>query len=106
MKITQNQAVREDWDAVKSWNYKLPHLSPKMSVVYAELKGDHGAVHTEGLERIYYVIEGQGEFTIGGTTVIVNAGDVITIPPKTEYGYKPINGTKLKVVLLMELWDN
>jgi mannose-6-phosphate isomerase-like protein (cupin superfamily) len=106
MKITKSQAIREDWDEVKSWNYKLPHISPKMSVVYAELEGDHGQVHTEDIERIYYIIEGQGEFTIGGEKMSINTGDVITIPPKTEYDYKPADNTKLKVVMFMDLWEN
>jgi len=62
MKISKNKAIKEDWDEVKSWNYKLPHLDPKMSVVYAELDGEHGLVHTNEIERVYYIIEGQGEF--------------------------------------------
>jgi mannose-6-phosphate isomerase-like protein (cupin superfamily) len=106
MKITKNQAVREDWDEVKSWNYKLPHLEPRMSVVYAELEGDHGQVHTENIERVYYIIEGQGEFTIGEEKILINAGDVITVPPETKYVYKSMDNTKLKVVMFMDLWEN
>ena len=105
MKIDKNQAIREDWDEVKSWNYKLLHLNPKMSVVYAELEGDHGLVHTNDLERVYYIIEGQGEFTFNNEKILVDTGSVITIPPKTEYDYKPIS-EKLKVVMFMDLWDN
>lgn len=77
-----------------------------MSVVYAELEGDHGQVHTEDLERIYYIIEGQGEFNIGEEKINVSTGDVITIPPKTEYNYRPTNGLKLKVIMFMDLWEN
>lgn len=106
MKITKNQAVREDWGEVKSWNYKLPPLEPRMSVVYAELDGDHGLVHTNDLERIYYIVEGQGKFIIGKEKISVKTGDVVTIPPKTKYDYKPENSTKMKIILFMELWDN
>jgi len=106
MKIIKDQAIREDWDEVKSWNYKLTHLLPKMSVVYAELDGDHGLVHTNDLERIYYIIEGQGEFIIGKEKIFAKTGDVVTIPPKTKYDYKPENNTKMKIILFMELWDN
>lgn len=106
MKIEKENAIREDWDEVKSWNYKLPQLKPRMSVVYAELEGDHSLVHTEDLERIYFIIDGQGEFDIGQEKINVNAGDVITIPPKTEYNYRPINDSKLKVVMFMDLWEN
>lgn len=107
MKIAKTQATREDWDEVRSWNYKLPiELSGYQSVVYAELDGDHGSVNTEDTERIYFVIAGSGEFTFNGEAIDVEAGDVLTVPPNTEYDYKPTKGTTLKVLLYMELWDN
>lgn len=106
MKISRSQSKRHDWDKVRSWNYKLTGLSPKQSVVYAELEDDHGKVHTEGAERIYYILDGEGEFDINGEIVKVKKEDVITIPPRTNYDYKPINATILKILLVMELWDN
>lgn len=107
MKITKGKAKREDWDLVRSWNYKLPgELSGYQSVVYAELDGDHGSVSTESAERIHFVIAGSGEFLFAGKTIEVEAGDVLTVPPNTEYDYKPTKGTTLKVLLFMELWDN
>lgn len=106
MKISKTQAIREDWDRVRSWNYKLTHLSPKMSVVYAKLDGDHGEVKTKDVERIYYILEGEGEFIIEGETTKVQKDDVITVPPNTVYDYKPSNKTMLKILLFMELWDN
>lgn len=106
MKISQKQAIREDWNQVKSWNYKLNHLFPKMSVVYAELDGDHGQVHTKDFERIYYILDGKGEFDIQGKKTGVQKSDVITVPPHTTYDYKPLAGKTLKILLFMELWDN
>jgi len=106
MKISKTQAVREDWDEVRSWNYKLTHLSPKTSVVYAELDGDHGEVKTKETERIYFILEGEGEFIVGGKTIKVQKDDVITVPPNTVFDYKPLNNAVLKILLFMELWDN
>ena len=106
MKITQTQAVREDWDQTKSWNYKLQHLSPYQSVVYAEITNDHGEVNTNNIERIYYIIDGAGEFVIGAETIPVTKGDFFTIPPHTVYNYHSSQNTVLKVILIMELWDN
>lgn len=106
MKISKEQSIREDWDKVKSWNYKLKHLSGYQSVVYAELDGDHGEVGTKELERIYYVIEGSGIFDISGEKIEVSAGDVVTIPPRTKYDYRPIGDKTLKVLMFMDLWDN
>jgi mannose-6-phosphate isomerase-like protein (cupin superfamily) len=106
MKINASQAVREDWDQCRSWNYKLKQLSGYQSVVYAELDGQHGESQAEDLERVYFIIEGQGEFSIAGQIEQVSKGDVITIPPHTTYDYKPAENTTLKILLFMELWDN
>lgn len=106
MKITQSQSVREDWDQTKTWNYKLKHLSPYQSVVYAEITNDHGEVHTNDIERIYYIIDGAGEFVVGDEITKVEKGDVFTVPSHTIYNYHSLPGQTLKVLLIMELWDN
>lgn len=106
MKITQDQAVRQDWDQTKSWNYKLTHIKPYQSVVYAEITNDHGEVHTNEVERIYYIVDGEGEFVVNGETTAVKSGDVFTVAPHTTYNYHSLPGKTLKVVLAMELWDN
>jgi len=46
MIISKSQSKRQDWDQTKSWNYKLKHLSPYQSIVYAEITNDHGEVNT------------------------------------------------------------
>lgn len=106
MKISLANSKRQDWDQVRSWNYKLKHLKDYQSVVYAELDGDHGEVSTKDLERIYYIIAGRGEFDIEGKLVQVSQGDVITVPPHTKYNYHPSFKSTLKILLFMELWDN
>ncbi|MBU1085594.1 MAG: cupin domain-containing protein [Candidatus Beckwithbacteria bacterium] len=106
MKIVKTQSKREDWDEVRSWNYKLTNLFPKMSVVYAELDGSHGEVKTKETERVYYILEGRGEFTFNNKTFEIAKEDVITVPPNTVYNYKPVGKKTLKVILYMELWDN
>lgn len=106
MKISKSQARRQDWDEVKSWNYKLSSLSQQMSIVYAELEGVHGEVKTNKVERVYYILDGEGEFSIDGKTVSVSKEDVITVPPNTIYDYKQSGDKLLKVLLFMELWDN
>lgn len=40
MHITKQDSKTQNWDQVKSWNYKLPHLDPKKSVVYAQVKAN------------------------------------------------------------------
>ena len=104
MKISNNTSVREDWDDVKSWNYRLD--SQNRSVVYAELAGVHGEVKSKDVERIYYIVSGKGEFYIDGKIVTVESGDVLTVPMQTRYNYWPIADSVLKVVLFMEIWKN
>ncbi len=106
MYISKEEAKREDWDSVKSWNYKLPHLAPKMSVVYAEVVGEHGEVSAKDSEWVYYIIEGSGKFTIGGVVTDVSAGDVITVPPNAVYDYESLSQESLKVVMFIDLWNN
>jgi len=100
-KISRDQAVREDWDQVRSWNYK----GQDSSVVYAELDGDHGWVQTAEQERHYYILEGEGVFVSGTEEVVVQAGDVLILEPHLKYDYHPTTQT-LKVLLFMEVWDN
>lgn len=107
MKITKKQAIKENWDEVKSWNYKLGDLTEKyQSVVYAELGSEHSEVETSNTERIYFIIDGSGEFDIAGEVTKVEASDVITIPPSTKYNYWPTEKQTLKILVFMELWDN
>lgn len=106
MKFTQKDAVQQDWDQTKSWNYKLPHMSEYKSVVYAEVTNSHGQVQTNEVERVYFVISGEGEFEIDGKLTPVAKHDVITVPPNTTYNYRSVNHTTFKIVLFMELWDN
>jgi len=106
MKISSDQAIRQDWDQTKSWNYKLKHISPYQSVVYAEITNDHGEVKTNDIERIYYIIDGEGEFVIANEITPVRKGDVFTIPPHTTYNYHALPNSTLKIILMMELWDN
>ena len=107
MKITKSNSIQEDWDEVKSWNYKLAGIGEKyQSVVYAELNGPHSEVKSESVERVYYILNGKGEFKIEDEITAVETGDVITVPPNTKYDYWPTTDETLKIVLFMELWDN
>ncbi len=106
MYISNESAKREDWDQVKSWNYKLPNTNPKMSVVYAEVAGEHGEVTTKNLEWIYYIIDGESYFIIDGKNQSVKKGDVIIVPAHTPYNYYGNELRPLKVVMVIDFWDN
>lgn len=103
-KLTKNDAVRSDTEALHGWYYQLPDVEGGCSVIYAEVTGDHGQRIIGNHSRIYFIIEGEGEFTVNGEKTIGIKGDVIVIPPNATYSYhatKPV----LKLVLFMDLID-
>jgi mannose-6-phosphate isomerase-like protein (cupin superfamily) len=104
MKISAPQAKLEEWGGVKALNYQLADLPEPKSIVVAEVIGEHGLVKTNDRERIYTIVQGEGKFIIDGEEVLVYKGDVVVIPPHTEYNYFSHYGM-LKVVLVMELWS-
>jgi len=109
MKVRKEEAIKEVWDNVESRNYKLTHLPSKyQSIVYAKLTGSHGEVHTSEVERVYYVLRGEGEFNVEGEMTKVVQGDVFTVPPQKTYNYYPLQDSTepLEILLFMELWNN
>ena len=49
-------------------------------------KGQEGAMHTHPHSQVTYVASGKFEFTIGGVTKIVEAGDALYKQPGIEHG--------------------
>ncbi len=49
-------------------------------------KGDVGAMHSHPHSQVTYVASGKFEFTIGGVTKIVEAGDALYKQPNIEHG--------------------
>jgi mannose-6-phosphate isomerase-like protein (cupin superfamily) len=107
IKISKQQAIRYKSSRMKSLNWKLPTVLGGTSVVYAEFAGAHGKVKTKkDRERVYYILEGKGEFEVEGETIPVEEGDVIAIPSSTWYNYRPKEGNILKILLFMDLWNS
>jgi len=103
-KLSQNEAIRHETDALVGWYYQLPEIDGGRSVIYAEVTGDHGQRIVGDHPRIYFIIDGEGEFNVNGEVMAAIPGDVITIPTHATYGYhatKPV----LKVLLTMDLLD-
>ena len=81
--------------------YKIHHNKTPLIVrgvtnasgAYFEVTGRHGKVKTTHSDRVYLVLEGSGNFTIGDETFSVEAMDMLIIPKNTPYDYKTSNGT-------------
>ena len=103
-KITQKEAFHLNTEALQGWYYQFPEIDNGRSIVYAEVTGDHGQRVVGDKPRFYYIIDGEGEFTVNGEKTIGRSGDVIVIPAKSTYSYHATKPT-LKVILFMDLID-
>lgn len=62
--------------------------------VKGEVKMHKHNYHTENL----YVLQGKGDFTLGGSTFQIKKGDYLTIPKQTPHAVKVTSKRPLKVV--------
>ena len=104
IKLSRKDAIKYGRVGVVGYNYQLPQVESGMSIVYAELTGEHGERITTNRARIYYILSGEGVFIVDGEKITVLPEDVISIPPNTKYNYWPTN-PPLKCLLVMEWFD-
>ncbi|RJQ24853.1 hypothetical protein C4577_06945 [Candidatus Parcubacteria bacterium] len=88
IKYSFNEAFPFGWSGIKGWAYNSKGDFSGASAAVFEVDGAHGKVQTSLSDRIYYVIEGRGEFFVGKEVVPVRSTDVVIIPRDTEYDYK------------------
>ena len=99
MKYVLKKAYQFGWEGLKGWAYNSKDDFPNASAAYFEVTGSHGKVKTTKSDRIYFVLEGQGEFIIDGKIISVEKTDVVIVPKNTPYDYKAMKGT-LKLFLV------
>jgi quercetin dioxygenase-like cupin family protein len=104
MKLSIKDSVYHERTGVKGWYYQLPEINNGTSVIYGEITGEHGERHVGNHPRIYYIIDGVGEYEINGEKINVEKGDVVVIPPKVTYNYWAKSAV-LKILLTMDLLD-
>jgi mannose-6-phosphate isomerase-like protein (cupin superfamily) len=88
MKFTLINAFAFNWPGLKGWAYNSKSDFPNASASIFEVENHHGKVKTTLSDRVYYILEGKGEFIIAGETIAVEPSDVIIVPKNTEYDYK------------------
>ena len=49
-------------------------------------KGTPGGLHSHPHDQITYVVKGELEFSVGGETSVVHAGDTVYMPGNVEHG--------------------
>jgi len=99
MKFTLKKAQKIGWKGLKGWVYSSKEDFENASAVYFEVTDRHGKVKTTRSDRVYFVIDGKGEFIVEGKTIPVEKSDVIIIPKNTPFDYRAKKGT-LKLFLV------
>lgn len=99
MKFTLKQGHQFGWDGITGTAYNSQEDFSNASAAYFEVTGNHGKIKTSLSDRIYYVVEGKGEFIIDEEHILVEKTDVIIVPKNTPYDYCAIDGI-LKLFLV------
>lgn len=60
-------------------------INPNFSGALVEINGDHGKLKCLKEDRIYFIIEGKGEFDLDGKVSKINQGDLIFVSRNTPY---------------------
>lgn len=61
---------------------------PDLSMTWVKLDGTHPRLSTTSSTRVYYVLSGEGTFSVGDDPPVdVRADDVVVVPRGVEYGY-------------------
>lgn len=102
-KFSKENAFQFEWENVKAFSYTSnSHLKSASAISFELNNTNHGKIKSTVSDRIYYVIEGKGEFVINNEVIPVSRSDVIIVPKNTPYDYR---GT-LKVFLVhIPAWD-
>ncbi len=102
--IRQSEAVEHGREGLNGWYYQLPDIEGGRSVIYAEVTGEHGQRTIGEHPRMYYIIDGSGQYTVNGEAFEVQKGDLVVIPAFGTYNFHATS-PMLKVLLNMELLD-
>ena len=92
------------FDGKGLFGYTFGPLQKKdVDVYYVVIDGGHDTfMVSRKITRIYYVLEGDGYFTIDGRKHDVSSGMLVEVPPKVEYSY---SGRMKLVVFASPAWS-
>ena len=93
-KSEATERVQSDSWVIK--NYLTKDFSKDFSIATAKLNGKHSLTKSETSDRIYYVTAGSVVFTLEGTLVTAQKGDILFIEKNTDYAFDG----KCEVVLI------
>jgi quercetin dioxygenase-like cupin family protein len=98
-------AERAEWRADKMGKSTL-FESPRMMVgLNAFEPGQSHALHAHaGMDKMYYVLEGEGVFLLDGVEAPMTAGDVMVAPDGVPHGVRNDSRARLLVMAVLAPW--
>jgi quercetin dioxygenase-like cupin family protein len=77
--------------------------SPRLLVgLNAFEPGQSHALHAHGgMDKLYYVVEGEGVFLLEGTELPMRAGDALVAPEGVAHGIRNTGGARLLVMAVL-----
>jgi quercetin dioxygenase-like cupin family protein len=98
LKPTEHAAWRDDRMG-KSTLFQSPRLLVGLN---AFEPGQAHALHAHaGMDKFYYVIEGQGHFLLENAELPMRAGDVLVAPDGVPHGVRNSSGERLLVLAVL-----
>jgi mannose-6-phosphate isomerase-like protein (cupin superfamily) len=117
--ISKNTARTYSRDGIKSYLLasEMTTDSRKLTTTLVEMEPDgFQHYHAHEQEQCYFILEGEGEMTVGEEKARVGPGDCIFIPSNKQHGLKNIGNKVLRYFSaaspswnsqdLMELWPD
>ena len=100
MKFKLENASEFGWEGLKGRAYNSSDDFAGLSGALFEVTGSHGRTKTPVSDRVYLILDGEGEFNIDGEIFMVKKTDMVVVPKDTFYDYKALNNTTLKMFLV------
>jgi mannose-6-phosphate isomerase-like protein (cupin superfamily) len=95
-KYTLNTDKQVGRPTVRGYGYNSKADFERLSCGVFTTNSRHGLIKNVRSDRLYLILEGEGEFTVGNQTFAVKQDDVVIVPRSTPYDYQG----QLKVFLV------
>ncbi len=103
MIIKKSQAIELEKHGVRMRIYNNKPQCPEAAIVYQETsKGHSEEFYHSKSNFIFYIIEGSGTWFIENKPYVVEAGDIIIIPPNNRFYYK---GVLKQICITAPAWE-
>ena len=95
-------ADHAEWRADKMGKTTLYQSSRLLVGLNAFESGQAHALHAhEGMDKVYQVVEGEGQFLLEGRELPMTAGDLLVAPTGVPHGVRNTSAARLLVLVIL-----